>query len=220
MARHSLMNRSIPTSRANEAIGIVGTAERVAARVMKPAPVTPAAPLEDRIATAGKYHGVDPNLSLAVAHAESSLNSNAVSSDGHSSKGVFQLLDDTGKYLHEEFGLSDRYDPFDPSQNSYIGIGYLKKLQAIFRERTNLGFGRYTMPVKSSADLEKVAVAAFNAGEGAVQRAQQKAHALGANAGSYDSIAPYLPASTRSYVEKVSSMKIQLAKNETEKSIG
>ncbi len=45
------MNRSTPTSTARAAIGMSGTTARVAARVMKPAPVTPLAPLEVSMAT-------------------------------------------------------------------------------------------------------------------------------------------------------------------------
>ncbi len=51
MARHSLMKRSIPTRMARDSIGIPGTASRVAARVTKPAPVTPLAPFEVTMAT-------------------------------------------------------------------------------------------------------------------------------------------------------------------------
>ena len=42
--------RSTPTSNASDSIGTLGTATRVAARVTKPAPVTPLAPLEVIIA--------------------------------------------------------------------------------------------------------------------------------------------------------------------------
>ena len=50
-ARHSLMKRSMPRISAIPASGIEGTIDSVAASVMKPAPVTPAAPLELIIAT-------------------------------------------------------------------------------------------------------------------------------------------------------------------------
>src|SRR5262249_20995353 len=45
-ARHSLMNLSMPTRMASDWIGMSGTIDSVAASVMKPAPVTPEAPLE------------------------------------------------------------------------------------------------------------------------------------------------------------------------------
>ncbi len=52
-ARHSDMNLSMPSTRviAATGTGLFGMAERVAARVMKPAPVTPEAPFEVSIAT-------------------------------------------------------------------------------------------------------------------------------------------------------------------------
>jgi len=49
--RHSARNRSTPTSRAKEAIGMLGTTASVAASAMKPAPVTPAVPFDVRSAT-------------------------------------------------------------------------------------------------------------------------------------------------------------------------
>jgi hypothetical protein len=45
------MNRSTPRISAMPAIGTDGTIESVAASVMKPAPVTPAAPFDESIAT-------------------------------------------------------------------------------------------------------------------------------------------------------------------------
>ena len=46
IARASDMNRSTPTSSVRPAIGIIGNAVSVAASVMKPLPVTAAAPFE------------------------------------------------------------------------------------------------------------------------------------------------------------------------------
>src|SRR3546814_18587697 len=51
-ARHSLMNLSTPTSRASDCIGMSGMIARLAAEVMKPALVTPAALLDVSIALA------------------------------------------------------------------------------------------------------------------------------------------------------------------------
>src|SRR5690606_284158 len=50
-ARHSLMKRSMPRMITMPATGSVGTTASVAASVMKPAPVTPLAPLDVSIAT-------------------------------------------------------------------------------------------------------------------------------------------------------------------------
>src|SRR5260221_14641182 len=45
-ARHSLMNFSIPTSRASDCTGIEGTAAKIAASVTNPVPVTPDPPFD------------------------------------------------------------------------------------------------------------------------------------------------------------------------------
>ena len=50
-ARHSDMNRSMPRINAMPATGTDGTTASVAASVMNPAPVTPAAPFELIMAT-------------------------------------------------------------------------------------------------------------------------------------------------------------------------
>ncbi len=51
LMRHSDIKRSIPKISAIPATGTAGTTDKVAASVIKPAPVTPAAPLELTIAT-------------------------------------------------------------------------------------------------------------------------------------------------------------------------
>lgn len=166
--------------------------------------------LEEIIANAGKKHGIDPSLSIAVARAESSLNPQAISKDGHHSKGMFQLLDTTGRELMERLDVDGAYTPFDPAQNADLGVGYLRRLHELFSKEADLGFNLKTSPVKSSDDLEKVAVAAFNAGEGNVARAQRTAKSLGKDPGLYSSIAPHLPTSTRAYVERVSALKARI----------
>ena len=75
--------------------------------------------------------GLDPSLSMSVVKAESSFNSTAISNDGHSSKGLFQLLDSTGKFLLAKTEDPDRkYDPFNPDLNMELGTNYLKYLRS------------------------------------------------------------------------------------------
>lgn len=167
--------------------------------------------IENIISTAGRFHGVDPRLSLAVARAESDLRPDAVSKDGFDSKGIFQLLDSTAKDLIGRFDVREKYDPFDPAMNSYLGVGYLRRLHDIFSSETELAPNVRTIPVKSSRQLEKLAVAAFNAGEGNVALAQHRAQELGKDPTKFESIEPYLPATTRAYVTRVTELRNALA---------
>lgn len=168
--------------------------------------------IKEIVVTAGRFHGVDPALTLAVAQVESSYERHAVSSDGHNSKGVFQLLDSTGKDMMQLTGLhTEAYDPFDPGQNAFLGVGYLRRLMDIFSKETRLNGTKTTSPAKSSQELEKLAVAAYNAGEGTVVAAQQRAAAAGEDPGTYRAIEKYLPETTRDYVRKVASYRLALA---------
>ncbi|MCB0345018.1 MAG: transglycosylase SLT domain-containing protein [Bdellovibrionales bacterium] len=167
--------------------------------------------IQEVIHTAGKYHGVDPHLSLAVARAESAFNPEAVSSDGHYSKGLFQLLDSTGREMLTRLNVGDDYNPFDASQNSFLGVGYLRQLHDLFSENSTLVAGLSTHPAKSSADLEKLAVAAFNTGQGNVARAQAKAAAAGKDPSLYESVERYLPKQTRDYVARVMDYRLAMS---------
>jgi len=95
------------------------------------------------IARAAAKHQMDPKLLHAVIQAESAYNSQAISSAG--AVGLMQLMPDTAR----RYGVSDRRDP---EQNVDGGTRYLKDLLAMFN--SNL----------------KLAVAGYNAGEGAVMK--------------------------------------------------
>jgi soluble lytic murein transglycosylase-like protein len=84
------------------------------------------------IQTAQQY-GVDPNLALAVAQQESSLNPDAVSSEG--AIGLFQLMPATAAGL----GV----DPHDPIQNIQGGIRYLSQLLSRFGGNVSLALAGY-----------------------------------------------------------------------------
>ena len=148
--------------------------------------------------------GLDPALSMAVVKAESSFNTTAVSSDGHASKGLFQLLDTTGKFLLSKAGDTERsYDPFNPDLNMELGTSYLRYLHDIFRAPTDLPNKLRTHKAVDETSLEKLAVAAFNAGEGRVASAQNRSERAGRDPTHYDHVAPFLPRSTREYVTRV-----------------
>ncbi|WP_429226444.1 lytic transglycosylase domain-containing protein [Aeromonas veronii] len=92
---------------------------------------------------AAKRHQVDVRLVLAIAIAESNLESRAVSAKN--AQGVMQLIPET----QQRFGVTR---PFDPAQNIKGGVSYLKWLDRRF-------------------DGDWVLIsAAYNAGEKAVER--------------------------------------------------
>ncbi len=189
---------------------IVQTAESV--KTVAQGPATPLDGIKDIVTTAGKFHGVDPSLTLAVAQAESSFRPDAVSTDGHESKGVFQLLDSTAKEMMEFSKTNEEYDPFDAGMNSFLGVGYLRRLLDMFSEPTSLSSRTSTIPAKDAGELEKFAVAAFNAGQGRVARAQAQALSMGRDPSVFSSVESLLPTSTQEYVARVQDKRVDFAK--------
>ena len=114
----------------------------------------------DEIRSASQRFGVDEAIVRAIIHAESAYRPNALSRAG--AQGLMQLIPSTAK----RFGVDD---PFNPGQNIQGGVQYLAWL-----------LKRY------SNDLT-LAAAAYNAGEGAVDR--------------YNGVPPYKE--TRNYVIRV-----------------
>lgn len=107
-----------------------------------------------------KYN-VDKRLVMAVIDVESGFDAGAVSRAG--AQGLMQIMPATGEDL-------DLGDPFDPLENIDAGIRYLKFLLDKFPDK-------------------ELAIAAYNAGPGAVEK--------------YNGIPPY--EETQSYVQKVCS---------------
>jgi soluble lytic murein transglycosylase-like protein len=85
-------------------------------------------------------HGVDPTLVRAVIQVESDFNPNCVSNKG--ARGLMQLMPDTAK----RYGVTKIHDP---EQNIRGGVRYLAYLLELFGDKPR-------------------ALAAYNAGEGAV----------------------------------------------------
>lgn len=100
--------------------------------------------VEKLVREAAERHQVDPALVRAVIETESNWNPSAISRKG--ALGLMQLIPTTA----QRFGAND---VFSPKQNVEAGVSYLKTLL----ERYN-----------GNLDL---ALAAYNAGEGAVDRA-------------------------------------------------
>lgn len=117
----------------------------------------------DEIRAAALAHGVEEALVRAVIHAESAFQIGALSHKG--AQGLMQLMPATA----ERFGVTD---PFSPQQNIAGGTAYLAWLLRRFQGDVRL------------------AVAGYNAGEGAVDR--------------FGGIPPY--AETQVFVERVGTL--------------
>jgi soluble lytic murein transglycosylase-like protein len=95
------------------------------------------------IQEAAQYHDVDADLVRAVVRTESAFDPMAVSTAG--AQGLMQLM----PALSEELGVSD---PFDPRENVFAGVRYLRAL------------------LDQHDGDETLALASYNAGPGAVMR--------------------------------------------------
>lgn len=117
----------------------------VSPRVVEPVEIAaakPDAPIAELVEDAASKHGVDPMLVHSVIKAESNYNPNAVSHAG--AQGLMQLMPATARQL----GV---HNSFNPKENIEGGVKYLKYLQEKFQDPA-------------------LALAAYNAGEGAVAR--------------------------------------------------
>lgn len=167
------------------------------------------AQVENLVKEAGAQHGIDPSLGMAVVSIESAFNPRALSTDGHFSKGLFQLLDSTAETIIKRDGLEDSYSPYEATQNVDLGVRYLRYLHDLFTKETTLSNGMKVHPTANSTDLEKLAVAAFNAGEGRVAASQSAAIKAGEDPSVFANVLRYLPESTQEYVSKVMQEKKQ-----------
>ncbi len=95
------------------------------------------------VASIARKHDVEPSLVDSVIRVESNYNPNAVSSAG--AMGLMQLIPSTAR----RFGVNNT---FRPEQNIEGGVRYLKYLMELYHGD------------------ERLALAAYNAGEGAVAR--------------------------------------------------
>jgi soluble lytic murein transglycosylase-like protein len=110
-------------------------------------PKTAAAPrpptaIKEMVERSARAHDVDPLLVEAVIKVESNNNPHAVSPKG--AEGLMQLMPPTARML----GVTNS---FDPGQNIEAGVKYLKYLQDLYKD-------------------DRLALAAYNAGPGAVDK--------------------------------------------------
>ena len=122
-------------------------------------------PFEPLIRQHASRHGVRADLVRAVIQVESAFNPKAVSPKG--AMGLMQLMPATAK----QFGV---VDPFNPAENIRAGVSYLRQL-----------LDRYDHD-------EQLALAAYNAGPGAVDKYGSK-------------VPPYKE--TQNYVSKITGIQ-------------
>jgi hypothetical protein len=103
----------------------------------------PSVTVNELVASIARRHDVEPSLVDSVIRVESNYNPNAVSSAG--AMGLMQLIPSTAR----RFGVNNT---FHPEQNIEGGVRYLKYLMQLY-----------------NGD-ERLALAAYNAGEGAVAK--------------------------------------------------
>jgi soluble lytic murein transglycosylase-like protein len=128
-----------------------------------PEPAYPKGPILTLVNKLAPRYNVDPKLALAIISVESGFNARAVSPKN--AQGLMQLIPETA----ERFRVRNA---FDPEENIKGGLAYLQWLLAFFE-----------------GDV-KLVVAAYNAGERAVER--------------HRGIPPYRE--TRNYVQKVTAL--------------
>ena len=103
---------------------------------------------KDHIIAASQETEIDPTLIASIIRAESNFKSDAVSSKG--AVGLMQLLPSTAEYVAKMNGV-DEFDLLNPSDNIRLGALYMRYLLDKFKD-------------------ERIAVMAYNAGEGNVKK--------------------------------------------------
>jgi soluble lytic murein transglycosylase-like protein len=123
-------------------------------------PAVAPARISEMVDQTARAHDVDPLLVHSIIQVESNYNPNAVSPKG--AEGLMQLMPPTARML----GVGNS---FDPGENIEAGVKYLKQLQDLYKD-------------------DRLALAAYNAGPGAVEKFKR-------------SVPPY--PETQKYVESV-----------------
>ena len=159
-----LSDKRPPASTAAEAVKSYAVAQAATVRTTRFASTDRGRAYDDLIVEHAKRNGVRTDLVRAVMQVESAFNPNARSPKG--AMGLMQLMPATAR----QYGV---VNPYNPSENVRAGVAYLREL-----------LDRYQ-------DKEELALAAYNAGPGAVDKHGQ-------------SVPPYRE--TRNYVAQINKM--------------
>lgn len=135
--------------------------------------------------------GLTVNTLEAIYGQESSFGKNRKSRGISGAAGDFQLERATAKRMGLVVG--DKNDErFDVDNASAAAAKYLKTQDKIFSNKTPLSEKLSTIPVKYSEERRKFVIAAFNAGEGRIAKAQSLAAADGRNPTLWKDVKKYL----------------------------
>ncbi len=165
LAGNSIAAKAVPVARIDPRSGqqvktIKLATVTIASREMKPqAAAVSDSNMKGYVEEAAQKYDVSPALIDSVIQVESNYNPLAISPKG--AEGLMQLMPATAR----RFGVQNTFDPRD---NIHGGVKYLKFLQETFKD-------------------DRLAIAAYNAGEGAVSK--------------YNNVPPY--PETQNYVEQV-----------------
>jgi len=133
----------------------------------------------DYIDKYSRESGVDKVLILAVIHAESGFDPEAVSAAD--ARGLMQINESTGIFISQKLGMEDYTQEklYDPETSIRMGTWYLSYLGGLF-------------------SVEKTVLAAYNAGPGRVRE-----WIASADTGDGESLIQIPYTETKAYVEKI-----------------
>lgn len=151
----------------------------------------------EALENASRYFDENDNLTVntleGIYGQESSFGLNSMMGERGSSgaAGHFRLE----KATAERYGLivSKQNDQrFDIDYASSAAARYLKDINGIFAKRTILSKDTRSIPVKNMSEREKFILAAYNAGEGRIARAQYLAEQAGSNPQKWNDVKGFL----------------------------
>ncbi|MBI5873312.1 MAG: transglycosylase SLT domain-containing protein [Candidatus Omnitrophica bacterium] len=173
---------------------------------------------------ASRYFDRNDNLTVNTLEAmygqESSFGTLLGERGAKGAAGHFQLE----KATAERYGLivSKKNDQrFDIDYASSAAARYLKDLDTMFSKKAILSKGVATIPVKSKAERTKLALAAYNGGEGRIALAQYLAQKAGKDPQIWNDVAKFLEGARatkvkaeeiRRYIEDIFAYVIEFAK--------
>jgi soluble lytic murein transglycosylase-like protein len=135
-------------------------------------------PIVNTVLAQSRQQGADPLLVFSVMKQESHFKAGETSPAG--ARGLMQIMPDTGRGL----GVSNPAQLYNPQVNIQAGVHYLK---TVFNQFSDVSMGQLSNINPFADNSVKSAIAAYNAGSGAVEK--------------YHGVPPF--SETRDYVQKV-----------------